>query len=524
MVVEQTTDTSDPRVDAAYRDAALVWADLMLVPEGSTFETATRDQLQPVLEEEIVVGADGVSRLVPVDVNLGRLCFLTEGALPQFHASTAALSWRDGAGQWHARQLSGKAEEAAAVERHILDRTAGRYPPPAANDNIAPVPNRAVRATPFVLRDSALIPRREFLFGRHYARKFLSATLGAGGGGKSSHTVTETLAMATGRPLFDDGGLFDPLRVWYVNAEDPVLEIERRFAAAAKRFNIKPEHLGARLFADSGREQSFVVMTEDRQQTRVVEPVVQGIINELRDRKIDVLIVDPFVSTHHVSENDNSKIQRVAEQWVRIAELANCSVELVHHVRKTVGEITADDGRGAGALKDKARSVRVINAMTDDEAGKAGIDRDDRRDYFRIGADKANLARRGREAWRRFVSVPLGNHSGQLIKDGDEIGVVEAWQWPDAEAIVADVTPEQLAAIKDRISGGEFRQNDQAADWAGHVVAEALGLEADDKAVRKRIKRMISTWVQDGILATDERRNARREVKRYVIVPGPAAP
>jgi hypothetical protein len=31
-------------------------------------------------------------------------------------------------------------------------------------------------------------------------------------------------------------------------------------------------------------------------------------------------------------------------------------------------EVTADSGRGAGALKDKARSVRVINTMTAKEA------------------------------------------------------------------------------------------------------------------------------------------------------------
>ena len=138
-------------------------------------------------------------------------------------------------------------------------------------------------------------------------------------------------------------------------------------------------------------------MEADGRGTKVMEPVAAGIVAELKARHIDVLILDPFVSTHHVDENDNSKIQRVAEQWVHVAEEADCAVKVVHHVVKRAdGDYTADSMRGAGALKDKARKVRVLNPMTEKLAGEMRINPEDADLYFRATDGKTNMSRRGR--------------------------------------------------------------------------------------------------------------------------------
>jgi hypothetical protein len=84
--------------------------------------------------------------------------------------------------------------------------------------------------TPVKFRDPATIPRRQFIYGRHYIRAFLSATVAPGGVGKSSLALVEAVAMAAGRSLH---GIVPPkaTKVWYVNLEDPREEIERRIAA-----------------------------------------------------------------------------------------------------------------------------------------------------------------------------------------------------------------------------------------------------------------------------------------------------
>ena len=81
----------------------------------------------------------------------------------------------------------------------------------------------------------------------------------------------------------------------------------------------------------------------------LLEPVYDEILAQLKVRNIDVLIVDPFVSSHAVTENDNMAIDAVVKAWARVADAANCAILLVHHTRKENGaKITADSARGAG--------------------------------------------------------------------------------------------------------------------------------------------------------------------------------
>ncbi|MEH2480156.1 hypothetical protein V1282_003513 [Nitrobacteraceae bacterium AZCC 2146] len=264
-------------------------------------------------------------------------------------------------------------------------------------------------------------------------------------------------------------------------------------------------------------------MREDGKGTKVAEPAVQAIIEQMIANEIDVLIIDPFVSTHEVDENANSKIQQVAAQFVRIANATNAAVELVHHVNKSVGdgkgEVTADSGRGASALKDKARSVRTINGMSSDEADKAGIPQEERFDYFKLGIGKANLARRsGYSDWRKTESVYLKN-SPHWTVPGDYVGVVTKWEWPSEEDIVEQVADGALATIKERIRAGDFKENQQALDWAGYVFAEVLAMDADDKAIRKKITAMMAALVRAKEFKIVKRIDGkRREEKKFFEV------
>jgi hypothetical protein len=73
----------------------------------------------------------------------------------------------------------------------------------AANDNDRPTSKEKLlpKPTQFVWRDPKSLARRECLYGNHLYRKFLSATFGAGGGGKSNLVIVDALAMVSQRPL-----------------------------------------------------------------------------------------------------------------------------------------------------------------------------------------------------------------------------------------------------------------------------------------------------------------------------------
>jgi hypothetical protein len=275
-------------------------------------------------------------------------------------------------------------------------------------------------------RDPTTIQPRQFLYGKHLIRKYPSATVAPGGLGRSSLTLVEALEMVSGRPLLCVA-MRTGLKVWYYNLEDPRDEIERRIAAVMLHYKIEPDAIDGRLFINSGRDEPLIIGEKARDSTVIHKPVIDAITAEIRERGIDVLIIDPFVSCHRVPENDNGAIDAITKAWSQIADEANCAIELIHHVRKPGGgvsaEFTVDDARGASALIAAVRSVRVLNIMSKEEAEAAGVEERYRRAHFRIDNGKANLAPPMEKAeWRKFVSVPLGN--GTADEAGDSIGVV----------------------------------------------------------------------------------------------------
>jgi hypothetical protein len=296
-----------------------------------------------------------------------------------------------------------------------------------------------VRASPFVWRDPSSIPPREWAYGKHYVRKYLSATFAPGGVGKSSMAIVEALAMVTGQPLLGVQPR-QPLRVWLWNGEDPREEIERRVMAACLHYQITDEQIGGRLFIDSGRDCQIVIAEETKDGATIAEPVLSELEQTIVTNGIDVWIFDPFISCHHVSENDNNKVQMVVKALAQLADKTNTAGELIHHVRKSGSggraEVTVEDGRGASALLAAVRTARALNPMSNEEASQFGVSPAQRAEFFRVSQGKANMSRAtAHSAWRHMESVALGNGAAGLQQD--VVGVVAAWKPDDP---LADLT------------------------------------------------------------------------------------
>jgi hypothetical protein len=292
------------------------------------------------------------------------------------------------------------------------------------------------------------------------------------------------------------------LRVWYWNGEDPKEELDRRFAAACKHYNLTKEDIGDHLFVDSGRAMPIVIAEDTRSGTRIAVPVIKEIIATLIENRIDVLIIDPFVSCHRVAENDNAAIERVAKSWSNISEVADCSISLAHHVRKTGGEsVTVEDGRGASALRDAVRKARTLNNMTAREAENAEIEERDRQLYFRCDIGKRNLTRPAEKVdWFKLESVDLGNgpHLGGM--GGDEVGVVTAWGYPKVDAPF--ITTSDIERVQAAINGGRWRADQRAKNepWVGIAVAQVLGLDLRSKADKRAVAKLVDGWLRAGFL------------------------
>jgi hypothetical protein len=406
-------------------------------------------------------------------------------------------------------------DERAGCEPDDYGRAAVEGDGPADEAKPNSLASSRITATPFRWRDPGEFPLRQFLYGKHRIRRYTSSTLAAGGIGKTSLGIVEALAMVTGRPLLGER-IKEPLRVWYWCGEDPLEELERRTIAACLHYGIAPEEIEGRLFLD-GRELTLIIAKQSREGIIVAEPVVKDVINAIQSNQIDAMTVDPFVSCHAVAENDNPAIDRVAKTWGYICEAGNCSIDLVHHLRKTGGvEATVEDGRGGIALRDAVRSARVINSMTKDQAKAAGVD--NAYAYFRVENGKSNLApRTDKSTWFKFVSVDLGNYDSE--NQSDQVGVVTRWEWPNP---LEGVTARDLALVQTKIAEKEWRENVQSPEWAGHAVAEALRLDVANPAHKEKIKSLLRIWIANGGLKKGERHDPKKQRAYPVIEVGNA--
>lgn len=381
-------------------------------------------------------------------------------------------------------------------------------------------PTGCIKATPFAPLDPATFPRRRWVYGRHMLRKVASVTYAPGGVGKTTLVLAEAICLATGRSLLGVECHEGPLRVWVINLEDPLEELQRKVLAICLHYGIDQGVLVGRLFLDSGKDTPVCLATQGKNGVQVATPQVLELQAAIRANKIDVLILDPFISAHKVSENDNTAIDTVAKLFGTIADATNCAVELVHHTRKLQagGANTVEDGRGASSLLYAVRSARVLNAMSQDEAEKAGVEKP--REFFRVTAGKGNFAPVDGSEWYKLASVSLGNDDGNDLIEPDLVGVATPWKWPDP---LANVNTADLRKAQQLVSAGKYRESVQAEDWVGHAVAEALKLDTSRRADKAKISTLLKLWIGTGMFVVVNGKDAKGTERKFVEVGKAAA-
>ncbi len=391
--------------------------------------------------------------------------------------------------QAHARAQGGVQAGAVDWEGEV-PRTA-QAPPSAAP--------AALTATPFDPAELATLGPREWVYGHFLIRRFVSVLGAPGGTGKTAYAVAVALAVALGRPLVEEP-VHAPGPAWIYNLEDPRDELLRRVQAALIAHGVRPDDLAGRLFLDSGRDRPLVVAARLPDGTVVATPVVEALIEELRRRRVALLVVDPFVKSHRLEENRNEQIDFAAALWARVADAAGCAVLLVHHFRKGGVAGDADAFRGASALVDAARAAVTLTVMSEREAEGFGVPPERRRFHVRADNAKLNLAPPpDRAVWLELRSVELPN--------GDRVQAAARWEAPSAwdglpARVVLDVLREIDAAPPDELWGSRRQSGDR---WAGKLLVE-LGGRSEDQAAA-----ILKAWEGNGLLVQVTFTNKQRK-------------
>lgn len=349
--------------------------------------------------------------------------------------------------------------------------------------------------TPFTWIDPKLIPARRWIYGNHYIRSNVSVLASAGGVGKTSMQIVEALAIATGKPLLGEE-VREQCNVWVVNLEDPLEEMQRRLVAAMLHFNIAPEDVEGRLFLDAGRDMQIMFASQGRDGIEVHDELVDYMIRKIEQHKIGVTFIDPWVGANQINENDNMAMNAAVSAVRRVCDATDCSVGLVHHIRKGNGdEATVDSVRGAGSLIGAARAARVINKISQEDALKLGVSEQDSLGIFRVDDGKANLAPPASHAvYRRMVGVQLPN--------GEYVGVATSFAMPD---LFDGIKPKDALAVQRAVGEAEsndepYRSDVRAKNWIGVAVASVLDLDLDKKHEKAKVRAVAKKWLETDVL------------------------
>lgn len=410
------------------------------------------------------------------------------------------------AGTMRARGLGHSAIEAALLavnqnqlteplsedEVRTIAASVARYSPSTAevaSDFLATEKVIAQKAS--TIHAKNITPRDWVQKGRFIAG-FLSVLIAPGGAGKSNLSLLDAMSIALGKSL---NGFEEPKAagVWVYNTEDPIDEIRRRILALCVTNQIKPSFL-ENLHITSGRDSPLIVAKAGRNGVVINSKAMDEMIQYIKDNKIRLLMVDPFVRSHEVNENDNMQIDKVAWVFQRIAERASCSVLLVHHSRKPGaygGGGDMNTARGASSLINAARIAHTLSPMEKSEAKSFGISPDRSAWFVRLESAKANLSAPAASAnWFEKVSVDLFN--------GDQVGALRLADIKDMSEEIADQEFKSDAGdvakvLKEHVKPGEsIKLTDAYNILSGAKVAHLFEIS------EKRGKEKIMAILQSG--------------------------
>jgi len=388
---------------------------------------------------------------------------------------------------------------------------AARWEP--ASEDIEDADAAPTWPTAYDMFDAAALPQRQWIYGKHYLRSFVSVLASAGGIGKTSMMIVEALAITTGKALLGEE-VRESCPVWLINLEDPMEEMQRRVLAAMQFYNIHPDEVRGRLFLDAGRDFRLKFATQTKHGIIPNAALVAHMAERIPANQIGAVFIDPFVAAHEVNENDNMAINSVVDLIRGVADATKCAVGLVHHIRKGNGEdASIDSVRGAGSLIGAARAARVINRVSEDEALRLTIPPEDARSIFRVDDGKANLAPPADAAtYRRMQGVQIAN--------GEWVGVAVEFKLPD---VFDGVTVRHLIDVQKAVQqrcddGNPPRFSDKSRDgWIGELAAEILGLDLDEDLAK--VKKIVAAWLKSGALRKGEFTDSKR-MKRPCIEVG----
>ena len=192
--------------------------------------------------------------------------------------------------------------------------------------------------------------------------------------------------------------------------------------AARLHYSIPLSELDGWLFLAAPGNSAGKLMTTNRHGRAEKGTLHANLEMEIIAKRIDLLVMDPFVKAHAVAENDNNSMDHVVQLLTDLAAKLNIAVDVPHHISKGIADPgNANRGRGASSMVDAGRLIYTAATMQTEEASAFGISEELCKEYFRVDHGKVNITRGSKPAsWFHLVGVQLGNAT-EIYPSGDKV-------------------------------------------------------------------------------------------------------
>ena len=257
-------------------------------------------------------------------------------------------------------------------------------------------------------------------------RGHVTLTSAAPGVGKSTLAIEEAVALVAGHNFL--GFEVEPMKAVIINNEETRDEIERRIEATCQCFGVPPESIAENLYIRSGVDAEKFVIARDVGGEIVATPHHAALKKLVQELKPDLLVIDPFVQTHFVTESSNEAISRVMVllRDCVVGEDHSAALHLVHHIWKPPAGDRGYAGdmmvaRGASSMLGEAHFVFNLTDMTKRDAEDVGVE-EDRFSYLRLDDAKTKMGPPGDAKW-------FERHGEDMVRKFgvEEIGVLVPW-------------------------------------------------------------------------------------------------
>jgi len=246
-----------------------------------------------------------------------------------------------------------------------------------------------------------------------------------GGTGKSLFALKMVIHIVLGLDFLN--AFTNDGKAAYMSLEDPEAVFRERFFKIA---NGMPDDITPRLpeltqklmFIDMYGKPALMAGFVNG---KVVESqMVTKLANDLKNSDIKCLVIDTFVRTHSLNENDNAQMGALLMLFEKIAKVAQCAVVLIHHQPKA-GLSKDYASRGASAITDNARSVIHLEKVDakdmdnfDEESIKTAI-REGR--LIRVTHTKHNYSAEHPEQYLELTADGVPMECFPIIKETDSM-------------------------------------------------------------------------------------------------------